>query len=357
MSSRHDDKSAPKEYCKNEGEHDHAEHDGHINLSAPSLEPVSHLDVSGSQMCSTTSSSDSKEIKKTLRIPPRRLAFCGGGVRCVSHVGVLKALESANLLACVKEVIGVSGGSLFALLFALGYKVAQIEELSVNFDFNLLGAIEPEDILLFPMTLGLNSGDIMDKLITSILEAKGHDKDITFSELAKKSRLTLRSYATELEKSKIKEMSVWTTPNMSVKTAVRASMSLPIMYSPVKEGESLLVDGGLLHNLPLIFLTEAEIQETWGVLFVPEEQTCVGKIESILDFFKYVYEGALIMRNIPYIQKYKENLILLRINGEALGFSESKKRREEFIELARRQTLLFLKSSTRPPLSRRYSVS
>ena len=371
MSSRHDDKSALKEYYTNEDEHGRDERDGHINLSAPNEEPVSHLDVYDSQMYSKTSSSSAKpsgilnanwseqrsKDKKlsTLRIPPRRLAFCGGGVRCVGHVGVLMALESANLLGCVKEMIGISAGSLFALLYVLGYTLKQIEELALKFDFALLGNIEPEDILLFPMTLGLNSGDAIDKLITSILHQKGFNKDITFSELAKKTRMTFRCYATELQKSKIKEMSVFSTPTMSVKTAVRASMSLPVLYSPVKDGDMLLVDGGLLHNLPLIFLTESEIQETIGVLFISGEPIA-APIESVLDFFKYIYDGALMMRNIPYIQKYKEQLILIDTQEcGALSFNESEENRSKFIEVARNTTLAFLHTVSKP--SRRVSVS
>jgi NTE family protein len=237
----------------------------------------------------------------------------------------------------------------------LGYSIRQIEELALKFDFTVLGTIEPEDILLFPMTLGLNSGETVDKLITSILHQKGFDKDISFLELAKKTKMTFRCYATDLQKSKIKEMSVLTTPAMLVRTAVRASMSLPIMYSPVKEGDSLLVDGGLLHNLPLVFLTEAEIQETLGVLFVSEEST-PKPIESVLDFFKYIYDGALMMRNVPYIQKYKERLILIDTRDfGALSFDESEETRAKFIHVAVVATRAFLKKARKP--TRRVSVS
>ena len=354
MSSIHDDKSAPKAYYKNEAERGLAELDGRINLSAPNEEPVSLLDVSVDQTSSRTLSS----VKHTgnLNIPPRRLAFCGGGVRCVAHVGALKALESANLLGCVKEMIGISAGSLFALLYVLGYSLRQIEELALKFDFTVLGTIEPEDIILFPMTLGLNSGEAVDKLIASILHQKAFDKDITFSELAKKTKLTFRCYATDLQKTKMKEMSVWTTPNMSVKTAVRASMCLPVLYSPVKDGDSLLVDGGLLHNLPLVFLTEAEIQETLAVLFYSPHEGEQKPIESVLDFFKYIYDGALTMRNIPYIQKYKERLILIDMRDfGALSFDESEENRAKFIQVAVDSTVAFLKRVVKP--IRRVSVS
>ena len=290
-----------------------------------------------------------------LRIPPRRLAFCGGGIRCVAHVGVLKAMNEAGLLSCVKEMIGVSAGALFALLYVLGYSIGQIEELALNFDFRILGDIDPEDILLFSVSLGLNSGDMLDKLVASVLHQKGFDKDITFEQLASRVRLGFRCYATELQTSTIKEMSATASPDMLVRTAVRASMSLPIMYSPVPYGPTLLVDGGLLHNLPLVFLNQAELADTWGVLFMSPNKK-VEVIESVVDFFKYVYDGVVLMRNLPCIQKYKERLIVIESDEfSSLNFGESKETRIEFIRRAELATIAFLGSSVRP--RRRVSVS
>jgi predicted acylesterase/phospholipase RssA len=362
-----DDKSAPKEYCKNEASHDPAEPDGHINLSAPNEELVSHLDGAKAHMYSTQTSSsasdkpDNKKISKLrmtpLRIPPRRLAFCGGGVRCVGHVGVLKALDEANLLDCVKEVVGISGGALFALAAALGYSVTQMERLAVEFDFAILGNLDPEDFLEFPLTFGLNSGEAVDKLIGSILRQKGFDPDITFAQLAtnKKMRFKFRCYASELQTSSVKELSLSKTPNMSVRMAVRASMSLPVLYTPVKEGDSLLVDGGLLHNLPLVFLNEQEIAETWAVLFTNSKAVSIKPLDGVMDFFKYIYNGMLSMRNIPYIEKYRDIIILIKNDFDALSFGESSEGRAKLIESSRKTTWKFLERTKAP--ARRFSAA
>jgi predicted acylesterase/phospholipase RssA len=352
MSHRCDEKSAQEECCMNEGGRDHAEHGDRINPLVPCVVPQLSV-VSDSTTSSQTSVMSLN--KKLYRIPPRRLAFCGGGVRCVAHVGVLKTLDSAGLLKCVKEVIGVSAGALFALLYALDYSIQQIEELSLNFDFRVLGDINPEELFLFPMTFGLNSGDMLDKLIGSILFQKGFSKDITFAELSKSCSISFRCYAAELQTSAVKEMCAKTTPSMMVRTAVRASMSLPIMYSPVKDGDSLLVDGGLLHNMPMVFLTEEEIQETWGVLFV-NRQSKIQAVESVINFFQYIYDGSVIMRNVLFIKKYKERLILVKSDGfDVFNYGESKKNKIEFIKRVEATTWKFLTAATRP--ARRFSVS
>jgi len=346
------DRSAPKEYCRPEGVHGPAEPDGHINLSGPNVELVLYRDVFPKDQTSSD-----KHLKKIHRqIPPRRLAFCGGGVRCVAHVGVLKALRVNGLLNCVKEVTGISAGAFFALLYVLEYTVEQMERLSTEMDFSTLGTIDPEDILLFPLTFGLNSGEGIERLIGSILKQKGFNPDITLGQLEQAVGTKFRCYATELQTTKVKEMSARATPNMKVITAVRASMSFPLMFSPVREGTSLLVDGGLLHNMPLVFLTEEEIQETLCVFFAVKPRVIAEPVEEVLDFVKYVYEAGIDMRNRPYLKKYRDRLIIVNTDDfNGLNFSESKDKRAALIELAYKTTERFLAYHRTP--GRRFSVS
>ena len=48
------------------------------------------------------------------------IAFAGGGIRGIAHVGVLKALEENNIK--IEAVGGTSAGSIVAALYAMGYK-------------------------------------------------------------------------------------------------------------------------------------------------------------------------------------------------------------------------------------------
>jgi predicted acylesterase/phospholipase RssA len=339
------DKSALKGYCKPEGGHGPAEPDGHINPSGPNVELV---------LCPSETSAKQVKRKKVF-IPPRRLAFCGGGIRCVAHVGVIKALKANGLLTCVKEVTGISAGAFFALLYVLEYTVEQMERLATEMDFSTMGAIDPEDILLFPLTFGLNSGEGIERLVASVLKQKGFSADVTLEELSK-TTIKFRCYATELQTTRIREMSARATPDMKVITAVRASMSFPLMFSPVKEGNALLVDGGLLHNMPLVFLTEEEIQETLCVFFAVKPRVTVKPVEEVLDFVKYLYEAGIDMRNRPYLKKYRDRLIIVNTDeSNGLNFSESKDNRAALIELAYKTTESFLSCHRKP--GRRFSVS
>ena len=144
MQNTLDDKSVVKEYYKNEGEQSHVSSDGHINLSAQALGLQLHLSDDSLHQTST-------HIKSFIpRIPPRRLAFCGGAVQCIVHVGVLKELSRYNMLSCVKECIGISAGCIISLAYILGYTCDEIERLTLGINYDaFMPSFEPEILLTF----------------------------------------------------------------------------------------------------------------------------------------------------------------------------------------------------------------
>jgi len=337
MTHRPDDKSAQEVYYMPEGAQNHDASGVHINPLAQGVEPL--LYPASVRRTSTITKSFAQP-----RIPPRRIAFCGGGVRCVAHVGVMRALAQANLLIHLKEMIGISAGALFSLLFVLDYTLDEIERLSLEFDFTVLRNIDPDDAFLFPITLGLDSGHALERLIESILRQKGFSADTTFADLAKSCSLLLRCYAMELQTAKIREFSAARTPDTKIIFAIRASMSLPILYTPVKDPLSsiLLVDGGLLHNLPLVFLKEAEIVDTIAVMFI-NSKTRISEEIQFIDMIKHVYNSITIMRNVPYLEKYKDNIICVESSEySTFNFEESAEGRKMMIERAHKSTETFL---------------
>jgi len=341
MSNTPDDKSVQEAYCKPVSERDPAEYAYHKDLS-----------VEGEAL-------ESRPLRtsnclRILRIPPRRIALCGGGVRGIAHVGVMKALKVANLLKYVKEVIGISAGSLFALLWVLDYTVEQIEKLCVDFDFNVLQNI---DILNFPLTYGFDDGQGLEKLITSILRQKGFSENATFEDIVLKHPTHLRCFATELQTSRIRQFGTVSTPKISVKFAIRASMSFPIMYTPVEEPETgaLLMDGGLMSNLPLIFLNDKEVYETWGVFFTGKTHK-IYPVTGLIDVLRCIFDSSNVMKSLPFMEKLKNHLILIPTDkSSSFDFEQTKEDRSKLITFAYMKTWDFLYSSVERP-ARRYSA-
>ena len=390
MSYTPDDKSAQEACYMTEDGHDPCVSYDHTNLSDPILEPEQHHEAKAAtsntyfRVIGRTAEHTQRPASKLAhlgmdrhepihdnrsasklahlglsRIPPRRVALCGGGVRGVAHVGVMKAIRDAGFLSHVREVLGVSAGSLFALLWVLEYTVEQIEKLSIHFDFNLLRSIDLDSVLEFPTRYGLDEGAGLERLISSILKQKGLSADVTFAQMAVKYPLRLRCFATELETCRVRQFGSLQTPNVSVKFAIRASMALPIFYTPVKDPETgyLLVDGGLLNNLPLVFMTEKEMIDTICVFFARKQEENHIPVKDMMDMFNCMYDSATILKSKPYIEKYRDNVIVIQMSDfGVMNFSESKEHRETLITLAYEKANEFL-FTPRCRIRRRFSAS
>ena len=148
------DKSVGEADCMHEGVHNPDDSSCRINLLAQD-----EVRLLAERSDEHQKAASAKQRFFLGKIPPRRLALCGGGIRCIAHVGVFKELSKHNYLTHVKEIFGVSGGALIGLAYCLGYSLEQLERLALELDFSILKNISPESAFEFPITFGLDSGD------------------------------------------------------------------------------------------------------------------------------------------------------------------------------------------------------
>jgi NTE family protein len=175
------------------------------------------------------------------------LALAGGVGYCMTHIGVFQALEAAGIRPDI--IAGTSGGALIGALYASGIRPDRIEEIAKNVKWRkLMGAS-----LLFK---GLASSEPIEALVEELL-GKGR----RFADLG----IELLVSTVDL----VSEQKVMYPQDPAQPTAlpVRASCSLPMIYTPVKDGERLLVDGGMLVPLPSRELRERGAEFVIGATF------------------------------------------------------------------------------------------
>lgn len=349
MSHTPSDKSAPTAYCTPEGARSRAVSGDHTDLSAPGAGP-------GSSRSSVTSTT--KDSLRVSRIPPRRIALCGGGMLGISHTGFIKALHEEGLLCHVREVIGISAGCICAIGMVIGYTVKEMEEIAMYFNFEAMRNISPENFLNFPFTFGLDDGERLESFIVSLLHQKGFPPDITFEELHKKCPIHFRCFATETQTSRIREFSTKATPKTMIRFAIRASMALPFVFTPVKEpGGALLIDGGILNNLPLVFMTPAEVSETWCVFFTDASSTESQAVSSLSDMFQLVYNSLVLMKTSPFLKTFQDRIIRVPVDlKKCLNYDMCSEEKKALVDLTYQYTRKFLFTQTRKP-PRRFSAS
>ena len=184
--------------------------------------------------------------------PPRvGIAFSGGAVRGYAHLGVWEVLSAHGITPCCTA--GTSAGSIIAALVAAQVPVETIYERARNLSWGRLTR------LMTPKHLGLLSLEPLEALLEEVM---GGPK--TFADLP----IPLACIAFDIEREELVVLR-----EGPVAKAVRASCSVPGIFTPVEWEGRLLVDGGVVKNLPLSVLREMGATYTIGVNLLAKRNT------------------------------------------------------------------------------------
>jgi len=181
-----------------------------------------HMQVASAAIPNNLATSDLTQI-----VP----IFSGGGTRLSAHIGIIKALHDMKI--GFDTLVGVSGGSIIASLYAKGYSVEQMRELALVTDFKQFTEFSLVRLL---REGGLSSGDVFQNWIDEQLEGA------VFADMP----LDLNILATDVNGGGPVLFNKHATPDMKVSEAVRYSMSIPLIFSFKPFKEYLLVDGAIL---------------------------------------------------------------------------------------------------------------
>jgi NTE family protein len=158
------------------------------------------------------------------------LVLGGGGARGLAHLGTYRALVEAGIP--IDVVAGVSAGSLFAAGIAMDRSPDEAEELSLEL---LVDAGSLVDLTI--PTVALSSGR---RITERIQHAFGPETDM---EDLWRPMFCVSADLTTLTAVVHRTGPLW--------RAIRATVGVPGVFPPLVEGEAVLVDGGVIDNLPV----------------------------------------------------------------------------------------------------------
>lgn len=171
------------------------------------------------------------------------LALGGGATLGAAHIGVLKALD--ELSVNVHCITGTSIGAYIAALYAFGVSPSEIEDEIRGLDW-----LDISSFSFTKLAFGLLTNQ---KLGDSIKEMLG---DVQ----VKDARIPLAVVATDIAQGKKVVLT-----DCAVAQAVMASTCVPGIFAPVEIDDQILVDGGLVENVPIATLRELGADVTVGV--------------------------------------------------------------------------------------------
>jgi NTE family protein len=192
--------------------------------------------------------------------PKIGLTLSGGGAKGLVHIGILQALDSAGLK--VDYITGTSMGSVVGGLYAAGYSGDTIETIARELDWDLLFSPSPQLDLI-----SIEEKDEYNKYAIEIPFQKGKFKIgkgiIEGQELwLKFSELFLPVYNIhDFNKLPIPFACIGTDLSTgdaivinkgNIISAIRASMAIPSVFTPVDINGKTLVDGGVVNNFPVL---------------------------------------------------------------------------------------------------------
>jgi NTE family protein len=180
------------------------------------------------------------------------LALGGGYARGLAHIGVIELLEKEGIP--IDIIAGTSIGAVVGALYASKLDIYEIKKLAKQLDF--VGVTSLVDLTV------PKSGILGGKRITNLLHRLLGD--IQFTE----TKIPLGCVATDITTGDEVILS-----EGSVLEAVRASISIPVIFSVVKKQNRYLVDGGLVNPVPV------SVARKMGADFVIAVDVTPDKIE------------------------------------------------------------------------------
>ena len=214
------------------------------------------------------------------------LALGSGSARGMAHIGVIQILEAYHIP--IDMIAGTSIGSVVGSVYAAGASVEQMKEAA-------LAMKQRGSFAIFDPTIprsGLISGNRAEEILNSIAL-----KDKTFDDL----KIPFAAVATD-----IKTGAKVILNQGSVIKAVRASISIPGIFTPVKYQDYFLVDGGVVDPVPadvvqkmgadIIIAVSLTEKTPKPIIMIVNKET--GNLKEVEDSFTFEI-------NIKEIQKFK----------------------------------------------------
>ncbi len=186
------------------------------------------------------------------------LVLAGGGAKGAAHIGVIKVLDSLGIHPDV--VVGTSIGSIIGALYASGYNGRQIDSLSSALPIgSLFQSYRPRlpplvGVGLHPFMvwetaggqLTLQNGSLYEGDVVALINAMMLRGNLAARGDFDSLPVPFRAIAADLA---TKDLVVLGTGDLA--QAVRASFAIPLVFTPVRIGDRMLVDGGLALNVPI----------------------------------------------------------------------------------------------------------
>jgi len=195
-------------------------------------------DVQAASPRKTTSRTQTSTLQASR--PRVALVIGGGGAKGAAAIGALKYVEASGIP--IDMVVGTSAGAIISGLYSVGYNARQLDSIYRAQDWiYLLSDMATPQLKHWKKMKGI-PGMMRGQRFTQKLDSLLGERCCPFDSLP----IPLRCIAVN-----VREFEEVALDSGNVAQAIRASMAVPLAFTTVERDSMLLVDGGLLNNLPV----------------------------------------------------------------------------------------------------------
>jgi len=274
------------------------------------------------------------------------IAISGGGANALAFLGCMKYLEESFLDISIKNYAGSSSGSLLCLFMILNFSFEE----TVNF---VKKHLMDDSALRFSITnvmriftkYGLDDGSRISRVVESILETKGFDKNATFMDITKRTGKTLVIATTNISRKRVEYLSVENNPEMNIVTAIKMSTAIPFLFDPVKYYDDLYGDGLVFNNFPIDVFSDSS--NTLGLNLLVETDK-ITTFTQYLNSLMYCFidnisvQKSMLMSNVCNIKIDKKTK---NFDFAKMKFIVTSELIDEYIETGYSQLHIFFNKS------------
>lgn len=250
----------------------------------------------------------------------------GGGARGLVHIGILDVFHESGLIPNI--IVGTSMGGIVGGLYARGFSPDRLKVTADDLSFeNFLEKIKLPSNLKTPKTM--RDYLIIKNYRDQLLKKMGLDREDSIERYLKSlvgdvliEELPIPFACNAVDLLSGKEVIFKTGP---LYKALRATMSLPLIFEPVKYEGMLLVDGGFIDNAPVKIACKLGADTTVLVDIHRRVKHVAGA--NIKNTFVLIQRLMEVMNSNALEEKIKKADFILRIkiDIDSLDFSDTKK--------------------------------
>jgi predicted acylesterase/phospholipase RssA len=181
------------------------------------------------------------------------LVISGAFIYGMAIYGTIRELHSLGEidLAKIRTFYATSSGGLVAVILALGYSFAELEEYLVNRPWNVAFKVTIDILLGAVSNRGLFCKDAFVEMLEPLLSGKDLDANTTMREFRAATGVDIHLFATDVDAFESIDISSDTCPDWTVVDAVYATCCVPGFFTPLIKNGRAYIDGAFVNNCPV----------------------------------------------------------------------------------------------------------